>query len=75
MQFTIDAIFRGCVLSAGFFPADHEKTILPFFGGEIKPFGGFINIFGFFLLHFWQKILETPDFPTPWPGILQGGGG
>jgi hypothetical protein len=26
------------------------------------------------MLYFLQTFLETPDFPSPWPGILPGGG-
>jgi hypothetical protein len=44
-----------------------------FFGGGKKFFGRFRAILGGFFLHFLQKILENPDFSTPWPGILPGG--
>jgi hypothetical protein len=40
MQFTIDAIFRGCVSSDDFSPTDHEKTVLPDIGGQASATNG-----------------------------------
>jgi hypothetical protein len=47
-----------------------------FLGGDLffAFWAGFFSRFGVFLFHFLQKILENPDFPTPSPGILPGGG-
>jgi hypothetical protein len=51
----------------------HTKKNHVFLGGGIKLFGCFLAIFRGFCYAL-CKISGNPDFPTPWPGILPGGG-